>query len=85
MIYIITYNYYDFTLNRVKIGGLETYIKDLALLGKELNKKVLVLQIAKGRGLGRYIEVEGVCVQEFMAQKSLLKSLNQVEISLFLF
>lgn len=78
MIYIITYNYYDFTLNRVKIGGLETYIKDLALLGKELNKKVLVLQIAKGRGLGRYIEVEGVCVQEFMAQKSLLKSLNQV-------
>ena len=71
MIYIITYNYYDFTLNRVKIGGLETYIKDLALLGTELNKKVLVLQIAKGHGLGRNVEVDGVSVQEFLAHKSM--------------
>lgn len=78
MIYIITYNYYDFTLNRVKIGGLETYIKDLALLGTELNKKVLVLQIAKGHGSGRNVEVDGVSVQEFLAHKSMLKSLNQV-------
>ena len=41
---IITPSLVDFSLGKLKIGGLETYIKDLALLCKKADYEVLVYQ-----------------------------------------
>ena len=42
---ILTPSFYDPQIKRLKIGGLETYVKDLALVGQLAGRKVKVFQL----------------------------------------
>lgn len=46
-IYLITPNFYDFDNNNVEIGGVQTYVRDLANLLKSNNYDVIIIQLSQ--------------------------------------
>lgn len=72
---IITTSFFDFKKQTIKIGGVETYIKDLSLLGLKLGLNVRVFQISQNSEDS--IKFEGINIYKVQSKKTLFKSINQ--------
>lgn len=73
---IITPSLIDFSSGKLKIGGLETYIKDLALLCKNAGYNVLIYQSSSdctGNGL-----LDDISVYPFSDKKTYQESFNSM-------
>ena len=66
--YIITYRFFDFERNAIRIGGIETYTYDLALLLKDLKYDVCVYTLLKNRE-SRNGNFNGIKIVEIDASK----------------
>lgn len=66
--YIITYRFFDFERNAIRIGGIETYTFDLALLLKDLKYDVCVYTLLKNGEL-RHGDFNGIKIVEIDASK----------------
>lgn len=71
---IITDSFFDFDKRAVKIGGLETYINDLALLALKQDMLPTVYQVVNR---SEEIKVNGYSIKTAYKPRSLFKSLNQ--------
>lgn len=76
---IVTTNFYDFYKNEFIIGGLETYIRDLALLAIENNIKVLVFQVNNSSTERKETEYKKIKIISFLPSKRIFtKNKNQL-------
>lgn len=74
---IVTPSFFDFTKKKMKIGGLETYIKDLAKLGLELHRETIIYQLDYKHNQNLEYIYDNICIVNFATNRSLLKSANQ--------
>lgn len=75
---IVTSSFYDFEKKAIKIGGVETYIMDLALLGIKSGAEVFVYLLESSRTCFQTDEYEGIKIIALPFAKKLFKSGNQV-------
>lgn len=76
-IIIVTYSFYDFNHNRVCIGGLETYVKDLLGLADEIGCEMTIYQLSTN-GKSQQTQYKGTNIINFpLVKSSLIKSANQ--------
>lgn len=73
---IITNSFYDFNNNEIKIGGLETYIQDLANLASSLNFSVNIFQFTNEYGQ-KTIQKDNYTIISGCLTRTILKSSNQ--------
>lgn len=72
---IVASNIYDFENSKINIGGVQTYIYDLAKLGLKCHKKVYIFQ----QGIqNRNISVEGIEINSVSIENSFFKHKDQL-------
>lgn len=76
-IVIVTYSFYDFDLNRVNIGGLETYVKDLLGISDIIDCEMTVYQLP-GNANSQQVKYNGANIINYpVVKSSLMKSAYQ--------
>lgn len=74
---LISYPIFDFQNKKLNIGGIQTYMRDLAFLGKKLNYNVYIYQIDVLAFEEKKIEIEGIEIISIPSRRSFFKSYNQ--------
>ena len=76
-IVIVTYSFYDFDLNRISIGGLETYVKDLLGISGVIDCEMTVYQLSVNVN-NQQIKYNGANIINYpVVKSSLMKSAYQ--------
>ena len=76
---LVTNSFYDTRNNKLKIGGLETYVDNLFDVLKENNHEVRIYQLEKGRGNHSYSLLEGNLV--VITTKNYQKAFDKIYIN----
>lgn len=77
-IIIFTKSFFDFDSHNIRIGGVETYIKDLALLCNNLKYTTIVLQYNKDAANSRQANYNGILIIERPLKSSTQKLFNEI-------
>lgn len=78
-IIIISANFFDFNSNTVEIGGLETYVRDLAQLCHSSGHDVTVVQMNPKYNDGDRREFNGITISNLVAKSGRQKIVNDLE------